>query len=501
LSDMIFGRNQAPQPKDEGAPEAQAKGKQVVLADRIDELGFGWYQMQVWILTSGFIFAEGAEVQMASGLVSAMQEEFNVVSHLGKAMLMTWTFIGFALGTLASGPLGDTLGRRNPMIFGYIGVVLTACATTLVVDLNTLYGMRLVLGFFAGIGIPTAWIAISEVTPAALRGRVSAVFGVSYILGELWAAFGLLMLMPDLVHGSWRLLIGWAMLPALCLVLFGMASPVTRHDTPFFLACRGKTSELRQLLNLMAEMNGKPDLKLADEDVVISQVPEQIPFLAVLPTLLRPPFLSNVLIISFMMFCKDFAFYGTDVFWPQIWAHVPGMTHMNPAEHLMATALLGIPGICLAAILMNTLSRRTGVLCCAAVCSVCVLFLRGLENGRATAFLGVVGFKLLFPTWQMTTMLLPSELFGTQIRGWGFSCAACVGRLATIVSPFAVELGLDSFTGVLASLAMGAAMMVLLLPETKDCDLCENVINSAPSRRNLLGDGSATYGAAGTSKV
>ena len=56
---------------------------------------------------------------MASGLVSAMQDEFDVVSHVGKAMLMTWTFIGFALGTLASGPLGDNLGHPPLLLTSY----------------------------------------------------------------------------------------------------------------------------------------------------------------------------------------------------------------------------------------------------------------------------------------------------------------------------------------------------------------------------------------------
>merc|ERR1719335_179978 len=101
--------------------------------------------------------------------------------------------------------------------------------------------------------------------------------------------------------------------------------------------------------------------------------------------LLTPPLLPKVLMMCFMMFAKDFAFYGTDVFWPQVWANVPGMMHTNPAQHLMATAFFGIPGVLLATVLMNVLPRREGVIGCASICSVCVILLRGLSSGKASA--------------------------------------------------------------------------------------------------------------------
>ena len=95
-----------------------------------------------------------------------------------QAMLMTWTFIGFTLGTMASGPLGDSFGRRNPMILGYCGVVITAACTTMAMNVYMLSGFRLIMGFFAGIGIPVACITISEVFPSAHRGMATAGLGV-----------------------------------------------------------------------------------------------------------------------------------------------------------------------------------------------------------------------------------------------------------------------------------------------------------------------------------
>jgi len=305
--------------------------------------------------------------------------------------------------------------------------------------------------------------------------------------------------MPDLVHGSWQLLIVWSMIPAVCLVLFGMTSPVARHDTPFFLASQGKTSEVRQVLNMVAELNGKQHLHLSEEDTVVCNVPDMVALSEVLPSLLRPPLVSKVLVLSYIMFAKDFALFGCGVFWPQMWAAVEGVRDLSPALELLGTAAIGIPGVVLAVALLKVLPRRVGVVLGASITCACALFFRGMPNGRSSAFVGILAFKLFFPTWQMTSMLLPSELFGTRIRGFGFSCAASFGRLATIVSPFAVELGIDGFTGILAALALGAAVLVALLPETKDCELTEDIINETPtsSQRRLMGDGiSSSYGTA-----
>lgn len=480
------------------------KGQQVLLADKIDELGFGAYQFQVWILSSGFIIAEGAEVQMAAGLVNAMRIEFDVTTHLGTAMLMTWTFIGFGVGTFVSGPLGDNFGRRFPMLLGYMGVVFTAALTiSLPLTQNLLYTLRFVLGFFAGIGIPNACISISEVMPTMLRGRATASLGIAYVIGEMWAALGLMVLMPDLVNGSWRLLVVWAAVPAICLLMFATVSPAIHYDTPFFLGCKGRTKELHKLLNLVADMNDVPHLKLGKEDFVVCQVPKPISLSDALPTLCRPDLIICFLVTCYMMFSKDFAYFGTDVFWPQIWANVA--SHFTPAQSLMCTASLGIPGVFMAAILMKHFPRILCVSVCATLCSICVVLLRGLEDTpqSLSAFVGVAVFKLLFPTWQMTTMLLPSELFGTQIRSWAFSLAACFGRIACILSPLAVELGTNGFTGILATLGLGVALLVHMLPETKDCELVEDAIH-ATYKKHLVEDGfesKVSYGAASAAKV
>ena len=75
-------------------------------------------------------------------------------------------YLGFAAGTFLSGVIGDSLGRRVPILLGYLGVMLGAVGmwsapTPLVVGL-----FRAITGFSVGIGVPAALTTMAEIAPA-----------------------------------------------------------------------------------------------------------------------------------------------------------------------------------------------------------------------------------------------------------------------------------------------------------------------------------------------
>jgi len=485
----------------------EEKGINVLLGDRIDEIGFGAYQVHVWILCSGMLFVEGAILQMASGLIGSVSNSFEVTTYLGNAMIMAWLSVGLAVGALSSGPLGDGYGRRLPVLLGYCGIILVSlCTFDFVQSLYMLYVMRFFFGFFAGIGLPTACICISEVSPSTSRNSASAALGLPFIFGSVWSALGLMIWMPDLVSGNARVLVLWPVFPAVFLLMFAMITPVTRLDTPYYLGCKGRATELRQALNLMAEMNGKPHLVLNNADSVICHTPKETSS-SVWWTMFRPPLVGKLAIMCFMMFAKEFSVFGSYIFWPSIWTDVAAASEISPSRSLMVTCLLGIPG-CLLAIVLNTyIPRKVCLMIAASLCSLCVILLKGLSSVpvKPTAYVGVVALKLLAPSWQVLTLLLPSELFPTEVRASAFAFSSTMSRGANILAPFAIELGTDTFTTVLAALVLGVALVTHFLPETKDVQLAETEDDSDASAKKLCGDRieaySSSYGAATTARV
>merc|ERR1719446_1350783 len=91
-------------------------------------------------------------------------------------------------------------------------------------------------------------------------------------------------------------------------------------------------------------------------------------------------------------------------------------------------------------IFMFILPRRLAFAASALLCGLGCFAVHGiLDDELALGLTGVVTFKLFYPTTQMTTFLLPSEVFSTQVRVWGMSLTAACGRLATLLAPVIIN--------------------------------------------------------------
>jgi len=192
-----------------------------------------------------------------------------------------------------------------------------------------------------------------------------------------------------------------------------------------------------------------------------------------MPVMLQWPTSLYSVLLCLLFFGKDFGYYGMGVFWPLAWAEVAGVGSLWPAQELFLTAIFGIPGIAVAMYMMYKVDRRPAIAIGGGVCAGAALLITRLDYGDERGLIGVLMFKLFFPTWQMVTMLLPSEIFPTTIRSWAYGLVAVFGRFATILAPTVVEGSHAGFLGFCASLGLISAMCAMLLPETKDRPLKE----------------------------
>lgn len=445
-------------------------GRSVTVADKINDIGFGNYHVQVFILCSGFVIAEAGSLGTASGLSEAIRVQYHLISDFERSFHMLMTFLGFALGTLASGLCGDALGRRAPMFVGYIGLLIAHIGVFLAPNYLLLLWGFFSVGFFAALGVPAAFITIAEVTPTRLRGVTNAAMSIAFCLGELWSALGFRIILPKLVGSQWRLVLLWSAVPAVALLLFGLVSRVTRYDTPAFLGVRGRTKELVELINLMAEMNGKSSYMCLDEEVTVEKE-DVLSLRQALVRLTSYPQVIFLMTISFLFFVKDMAFYGMGVFWPLAWSQSMEFG-VYPATEMMLTASLGLPGVAVAMALIYLLPRRLAYSLGSFFAAIGVVAIQGILDGQLfTGLAGVIFFKLFYPTQQMATFLFPSEVFSTQVRVWSMSIIGFVGRSATLLAPMMVNSSKHNFLLLNCSLMCAALLAVWSLPETKDLEL------------------------------
>lgn len=471
--------------------------KATTISERINEIGFGWFQVQVFIQCAGYIVAESTCMQACAGISVTVADEFGLKTQVERSVLMMLMFCGLAIGTVASGPFGDAFGRRLPMLVGYIGMMATWMMIYVARRLSLMLPAILLLGVFAGVGLPAAIIALTEVIPDAQRGLAAGALGMSWVVGELWAAGGLCLILPDLVSGRWRLIALWSAAPALALVLLGLVFKASRYDTPHFLAVQGRHGELVRAMSLIAEMNGRDDLVIEANKALNVESSCVCGLREALQLLCSWPYLGYSGILGIMFFAKDLGMYGMAVFWPMAWAQVDAEGGPQGAVEWVLTASLGLPGVVVAMFVMDRLPRRLALSSGGLTCAVACLLLQALLRGDSLGFAGVVVYKLAFPSFMMTVMLLPGEVFPTQVRVWAWAFVAFVGRLAAIVAPILVNESKMAFLRITASCLLACAMLAWLLPETKDCELqslpgSNAGVRSAPEA--LSGRGGVAYG-------
>jgi len=467
------------------------------VSDKINEIGFGLYQVHVFVLCAGVVVAESGGLQTSAALASAIMQEYKVKGDLAQEAQMLSTYMGFALGTISSGFLGDYAGRRLPIFVAYLGMCCSVVGLYLMQTYASLCLGFCSFGFFGGLGIPAAFIALAEVCPSKLRGVTNAAMAFAFCFGDVWCALGFRILLPELVGKAWHGMLLWIGIPPFLLLAFGLISPVARLDTAHFLSARGQLESVK-VLELMASMNdsGRVDLSAMapeheEKPVSVSDA---------LQSLTSRENSLSVQALSVMFFVKDLAFYGMGAFLPLAWRKSSVLEGALPATELLCTALVGVPGVLVAMILIFSLPRRLAYAVAAGICAIGVYAVHGILDQQALfGVTGVVFYKLFYPTAQMITFLFPAEVFSTQIRVWSMSIIAFCGRMAPLAVPWIVHTSQHLFLFLTMGFFVLASLLVWSLPETKDTELKTLSPVATNTRVKASGDGygSTTMAVAG----
>jgi MFS family permease len=175
-------------------------------------------------------------------------------------------------------------------------------------------------------------------------------------------------------------------------------------------------------------------------------------------------------------FLLDYAYYGNTISAPQIIGLIDPAASQTEmiAIQLAIFAVAAVPGYILAIAAMDRLGHRRLQLAGFAVLGACFAVL-GLVPGMTTAvvpFLLVYGISYFFTEFgpNVTTFVLPGELFPTRFRATGHGASAGVGKLGAFIGVFLfpflqVSLGLRGTLLLTAGVSALGALLTLVLPE------------------------------------
>lgn len=160
---------------------------------------------------AGFLF--GFDTVVISGAEQTIQSLWNLSAGL-HGIAMAAALYGTVLGSLLGGWPTDRFGRRATLL--WIGALyfVSAVWSGLATDVYSFIVARFIGGLGVGISTVAAPLYISEISPAAQRGRLAGMFQFNIVFGIL-VAFLSNALLSNIGPNAWRWMLGVEAFPAL----------------------------------------------------------------------------------------------------------------------------------------------------------------------------------------------------------------------------------------------------------------------------------------------
>ena len=421
------------------------------------------------VLVSGIGFFTDSYDLFVIGIVSTLLKgEWHLSTS--QLSLLNAVMLGAAfLGAMFFGRLADSIGRTRVYWISAALMVLAAIGSALSPNLVVLTVFRFLLGFGVGGDYPVSAVLMSEYAGHKDRGRQVALVFSAQAVGLI---VGPLLALAFLGGGAgpaltWRLLLGIGAIPAATAVWL-----------------RRKLPEPERFKSVSTAKPSRTQRKAKKSAVGLRS------------------FLANrrmlVLLIgtSGTWFLLDYAYYGNTISTPRI----IDLIHPNASEmttiaiQLAIFAVAAVPGYILAIAKMDRIGHRRLQLIGFVLMGVCFAVI-SLVPGMTTMvvpFLMVYGVSYFFTEFgpNVTTFVLPGELFPTSVRATGHGISAGIGKFGAFIGVFLFpvlqsSLGLRGTLLLTAGVSVLGALLTLVLPEPAGLSLEE--ISDYATQRDVAG--------------
>ncbi|KEF51352.1 uncharacterized protein A1O9_12702 [Exophiala aquamarina CBS 119918] len=402
-------------------------------------------------------------------------DEKNKIPTISGDLIKSGLAIGMVCGQVGFGVFGDALGRHRIYgkelmftIFGTLMVILMPwghISHESVLAWMTVF--RIVTGFGTGGDYPMTSSLSAEHTPMGSRAKFVATIFSFIGLGSMTSSIVYLVLLAAFkssvnknihhLQWVWRLLFGIGLIPPTCTLYFRLTMPESKPYENYV----AKETSLKH--------NGQRGLHQQWRD-----------FREYFSEWKHAKVLFGV---SAAWFLFDIAFYGinlnqsivlskigygkADTPWGTLWNTAVGNIIVSSAGYL--------PGFYIGIFLPDLVGRVSQQFWCSVGVVILYAIWASVSNHTSTG-----GLVTIFTLSQLvlnmgpnvSTFLLPVEVFPTRVRGTAHGIAAASGKAGAIVTSFAFgsltdAIGLPGVLGFLAGIMALCAAVTLLIPETK----------------------------------
>jgi MFS transporter, PHS family, inorganic phosphate transporter len=423
------------------------------LIEALDEASLSRFHLRA-VLVSGMGFFTDAYDLFVIGIASTL---ITAQWHLssGRLALLNSTMLAAAfLGALVFGRFADLAGRKRVYWIVAVIMILGALGSALSPSFWVLIAFRFLLGFGVGGDYPVSAVLMSEYANRKDRGKlVGMVFGTQ----ALGLIVGPLIALALLGAGAgndlaWRMMLALGAVPAAAVVYLRRRMP---ESPRYQIQVQGRAGEAASQISDFTggQVNG-------DGSVGVRHLMGLRAFLT------NRRYLILLAGTAGTWFLLDYAYYGNTISTPQILGLIsPGASTMTKiALQLAIFVVAAVPGYVLAIAMLDRVGHRRLQLTGFAMMALCFLII-AVVPGMTTIvapFLLVYGVSYFFTEFgpNMTTFVMPSELYPVTMRATGHGISAGIGKFGAFIGVFLFPL-LQRSLGLRGTLLLTAGVSVL----------------------------------------
>ena len=436
------------------------------ISARIERMPFARFHRRLLLMGGlGYTF-DAMDAAVLAFLLPVLRQGWHLTS-VQTGVLGSGTFIGYFVGAMLAGMLGDLIGRRRVMMWALVIYCVASLASAAAHDWPFFLATRIVAGL--GTGAESAIVApfLSEFVARRYRGAFTGSLAGFFSFGFVAAALLGYFVIP-LAPEAWRVVMVITALPIVMLLWWRRALP----ESPRWLEARGRHAEAEAIIAAAeAEMlaDGMHLDPLPPDAATESTVPiaaERASVVANVKALWSRP-LARITAMTWLMWLSiTFSYYAFFTWIPGLLVQ-SGMTITRSFSYSLVMYLAQIPGYFSGAWLNEKIGRQATIATYMVLGGVSAL---GLALTRSDAGIMASGVLLSFfmnGTYAGVYAYTP-EVFPTDVRATGSGLASSIGRLGAIAAPILVGYlyPVFGFAGVFGAtttvLLVGALAVVLM---------------------------------------
>jgi MFS family permease len=435
----------------------------------LDEAPLGRFHLRA-VVVSGMGFFTDAYDLFIIGIASALiTEDWHLSS--GELALLNSTMLAAAfLGAFVFGRFADLVGRKRVYWLVAAIMIVGSLGSALAPTYWVLIAFRFLLGFGVGGDYPVSAVLMSEYANRKDRGKLVGMVFATQALGLIVGPLIALTLLGAGVtdNVAWRVMLGLGAVPAAAVIYLRSRMP---ESPRYQIHVQGNADQAAQQL-----------AQFTDGQVSGSATRSGGQRIALRNFLTNRRYLILLAGTAGTWFLLDYAYYGNTISTPQILSLIsPHATTMTKiALQLAIFVVAALPGYLLAIVWLDRIGHRRLQLVGFAVMAACFAVL-AVVPGMTTVvapFLLVYGVSYFFTEFgpNMTTFVIPSEVYPVAMRATGHGISAGIGKLGAFIGVFLFPV-LQTSLGLRGTLLLTAAVSVLgfgltrVLPEPSGTSL------------------------------